>query len=84
LFFGVCAPTARIEISPFELFRRQLQLLGTYSLNRNISEALAAIRAEGPQIARLISHKVSLEDVVQFMLGHAPAGSLKIQTSFDA
>lgn len=83
LFFGVCAPTARIEISPFEIFRRQLQLMGTHSLNRNIPEALAAIRAEGPQIARLVSHKVGLQDVADFMQGHAPAGSLKIQVSFD-
>lgn len=83
LFFGVCAPTARIEISPFEVFRRQLQLLGTHSLNRNIPDALAAIRAEGSDIARLVSHHVSLDEVGHFMQTHAPAGSLKIQASFD-
>jgi threonine dehydrogenase-like Zn-dependent dehydrogenase len=79
LFFGVCAPDARIEVAPFEIFRRQLTLAGTHSLNHNIPEALSAIRAYGPGIAGLVSHRLSLEEVAETLSGKAPSGSLKIQ-----
>lgn len=79
LFFGVCPPDAKIQISPFEIFRRQLRLQGTHSLNRNIPQALEAIRSFGPGIAGLISHQLSLAEVAEVLGSHAPAGSLKIQ-----
>lgn len=81
LYFGVCAPDAKIEISPFEVFRRQLTIAGTHSLNHNIPEALAAIRAFGPDISRLVSHRMSLEEIAATLTTHPPAGSLKIQVS---
>lgn len=79
LFFGVCPPDARIEISPFEVFRRQLTLVGTHSLNHNIPESLEAIRATGPGIARLVSHRLSLREITETLAGAKRRGSLKIQ-----
>jgi len=79
LFFGVCPAEARIEIAPFEMFRRQLTLAGTHSLNHNIPEALDAIRAFGPELERLVSHRLPLDEIAAILAGHAPAGSLKIQ-----
>lgn len=81
LFFGVCPPAARIEISPFEVFRRQLRLVGTHSLNRNIPDALDAIRSFGSEIDKLVSHRLSLAEVADILSAHAPAGSLKIQAA---
>lgn len=81
LFFGVCAPDARIAISPFEVFRRQLRLLGTHSLNRNIPDALQAIRLYGPGIERLVSHRVPLDAVADILSSKAPKGSLKVQAA---
>jgi len=82
-FFGVCPAEARIEISPFDVFRRQLTLVGSHSLNHNIPAALAAIEDFGPDIARLVSHRLPLEDVASALAGTPPAGSLKIQASLD-
>ncbi|TQS69968.1 zinc-binding dehydrogenase [Rhodobacteraceae bacterium] len=79
LFFGVCPPDALIEVSPFEVFRRQLRLMGTHSLNRNIPQALAAITAYGPKIEGLVSHQVALEEMAVFLGAHPPKASLKIQ-----
>ncbi|TCP40019.1 zinc-dependent alcohol dehydrogenase family protein [Rhodovulum marinum] len=79
LFFGVCPSVARIEIAPFELFRRQITLAGSHSLNHNIPEALAAIRAYGPGIERLISHRLPLDEVAKVLAGARLSGSLKIQ-----
>ena len=81
-FFGVCPADARIEVAPFEIFRRQITLVGSHSLNHNIPEALAAIRASGPEIGRLVSHRLPLEDIAAALSGTPPAGSLKIQAVF--
>ncbi|MEW9612558.1 zinc-dependent alcohol dehydrogenase family protein [Shinella sp. S4-D37] len=66
LFFGVCAPDARISVAPFEIFRRQLKLAGSHSLNRNIPDALAILEKDDGRIARLVSHRLTLDEVLPF------------------
>lgn len=78
-FFGVCPQDARIEVSPFEVFRRQLTLFGTHSLNHNIPEALETLAVIGPKVAGVVTHRMTAEEVVEVMAGHKPSGSLKIQ-----
>lgn len=79
LYFGVCPQDARIEISPFEVFRRQLSLFGTHSLNHNIPAALDALRAIGPGIDGLVTHRLTPDGVAAIMAGHKPEGSMKVQ-----
>lgn len=79
-FFGVCPQDANIQISPFDVFRRQLTLIGTHSLNHNIPEALQVIGEIGPEIERLITHRLSLEDMAAVIRGKTKlSGSLKVQ-----
>lgn len=66
LLFGVCAPDARISIAPFEIFRRQLKLAGSHSLNRNIPDALAILEKDDGSMARLVSHQLTLDEVLPF------------------
>ena len=82
-FFGVCPPAERIEVSPFEVFRRQLNLVGSHSLNHNIPEALAAMDTYGSDIARVVSHRLSLDEIALILSGKAPRDSLKIQMCAD-
>ena len=79
LFFGVCPSDARIEVSPFEVFRRQLTLAGSHSLNHNIPAALETIAAYGPDIQRVVSHQMSLDEVAGVLESGPPEPSLKIQ-----
>lgn len=79
LFFGVCPQDARIEIAPFELFRRQITLAGSHSLNHNIPQALDGLRTYGEDIARVVSHRMSLDEIANVFTEKAPKGSLKIQ-----
>jgi len=78
LFFGVCPPGETIAVSPHDVFRRQIRLAGTHSLNHNIAEALEVIDQIGPDIERLISHRVGLDEIKGFLEGQGPSGSLKI------
>ena len=79
LFFGVCPQNARIEVSPFELFRRQITLAGSHSLNHNIPQALDGLRAYGNDIARVVSHRMPLSEIAEVFGGSGPQDSLKIQ-----
>ena len=79
LFFGVCPPGETISVSPHDIFRRQIRLAGTHSLNHNIPEALKTIEQIGPDIERLVSHKIPLKDIVGFLDKSARGNSLKVQ-----
>lgn len=65
LVFGVCAPDDRILLSPFEIFRRQIRVCGSHSLNKNIVQALGVLERD-PAIGRLVSHRLSLREVEPF------------------
>ena len=83
LFFGVCPSDAKIEISPFEVFRRQLTLAGSHSLNHNIPRALGIIGGLGSQIDKVVSHRSPLNEVSEFLATKPPSNSLKIQWTRD-
>ena len=81
LIFGVASRDARIAVSPFEVFRRQLRLVGSHSLNGYIDEALDLLRASPDVFARLVSERVPLRDVAAFLTGEARA---RIKVQFEA
>jgi len=80
LFFGVCPPGETISVSPHEVFRRQIRLAGAHSLNHNIPEALDTIDKIGPDIKRLISHRVELQEIAGFLEKTDRKSALKIQS----
>lgn len=79
LFFGVCPKPARIKISPFEMFRRQLSLFGTHSLNANIPDTLSILKRHRAEAARLVSHRVRIEEIEAVFKGGVAPGALKVQ-----
>lgn len=83
LFFGVCAPGETIAVSPHDVFRRQIRMVGTHSLNHNIPQALEAIKKIGPDINRLISHNVELNEIKGFLEKSGQSNSLKIHAVSD-
>ncbi|MCV9967657.1 zinc-dependent alcohol dehydrogenase family protein [Pararhizobium sp. BT-229] len=88
LIFGVCAPDARISIAPFEIFRRQLKVVGSHSLNRNIPQALETLTADmagGGAMARLVSHHLPLAEILPFLSkGSGDAATMKVQFAAGA
>jgi threonine dehydrogenase-like Zn-dependent dehydrogenase len=83
LFFGVCPSDVKIEVAPFEVFRRQLTLSGSHSLNHNIPRSLEVIAGLGAQVSGVISHRAPLEKIADFFCDKPPSGSLKVQWSND-
>lgn len=83
LFFGVCPSEAQIDIAPFEMFRRQLTLAGSHSLNHNIPQAIAVLADIGAQVDKVVSHQASLQEISQFLATKPPSDSLKVQFLSD-
>ncbi|WP_288191839.1 zinc-dependent alcohol dehydrogenase family protein [uncultured Phyllobacterium sp.] len=84
LVFGVSAPDARIQIAPFEIFRRQISLVGSHSLNRNIPDALAILQRDNGTMARLVSHRLPLDDILPYLAkGAATPQTMKVQFSAE-
>lgn len=83
LFFGICPADAKIEIAPFEVFRRQLTLAGSHSLNHNIPRSLKVIAGLGSQADHVVSHQLPLTDVSKIFASAPPHGSLKVQWTND-
>ncbi len=79
LFFGVCPSDAKIDVSPFEVFRRQLTLAGSHSLNHNIPRSLEVIASLGVQADQVVSHRSPLEEISKFLAASPPSDSLKVQ-----
>ncbi len=53
----------QFEVEPFEVFRRQLTLAGSHSLNHNIPRSLEVIAGLGTNADRVVSHRLPLTEV---------------------
>ena len=60
--FGVCPPSAKVTFSPYEVFRRDLTIIGSFAVNRTFHESIALIESGAVQVEPLISHKVPLNE----------------------
>lgn len=79
LFFGVCPQKSKIEISPYEIYKRELKIFGTFSLLHTAIPAIDMIREGKINVEALVSHYFPLDDfqkVLNKMLKRS--GSMKI------
>jgi len=66
LMFGVCPEGATIAISPYEIFRREIKIVGSYSLKKTFGKALSLIQHKRINVTDLIDNRVSLEETGAF------------------
>ncbi len=70
LIFGVCPQNQRIEISPFEVYRREIEIIGSFSLKKNnISEAVSILDSNQIDVKPLISGVIPLCKLEETMKG---------------
>ena len=61
LLFGVCPEDATIPFSPFDLYRRDISVYGSFALNVTLGPAIELLRGGAVQVEPLISHRFPLE-----------------------
>jgi D-arabinitol dehydrogenase (NADP+) len=62
LVYGVTRPDERLSVSPFELFRREITIKGSYAEMTSFAAAIAALRTGRVRTDGIISHRFSLDD----------------------
>jgi D-arabinitol dehydrogenase (NADP+) len=63
LVFGVCGPNDRIEVSPFEIYRRDLTIVGSFAIRRTYDRAFKLMEHGRVQVDRLIHEAMPVEEL---------------------
>ena len=59
--FGVAPEEATARFRPYEIFRRDLRIVGSFAVNKTFQEAIAMIDGGAVDVEPLVSHTVPLE-----------------------
>lgn len=62
LIYGVTRPDERLSVSPFELYRRELTIKGSYAEMTSFAAAIGALRTGRVRTDGIITHRFPLED----------------------
>ena len=62
LFFGVCPDNSAKTINPYEVFKRELRIIGTFALKKTYGKALALARSGKLNLIDLVDKKLLLDD----------------------
>jgi D-arabinitol dehydrogenase (NADP+) len=65
LLYGVARPDERLSISPFEIFRRELTIKGSYAEMTSFGAAIAALRTGRVRTDGIITHRFALDEYGQ-------------------
>lgn len=83
LVFGVCGPTETIAISPFEIYRRDLEIVGSFAIRRTYDRAFKLMENGVVDVKRLIHEAMPVEELPRGleMMKKGTAG-MKLQIVF--
>jgi 2-desacetyl-2-hydroxyethyl bacteriochlorophyllide A dehydrogenase len=63
LVFGVCGPHDTIAVSPFEIYRRDLEIIGSFAIRRTYDRAFKLMEHGAVKVDRLIHEKLAVEEL---------------------
>jgi 2-desacetyl-2-hydroxyethyl bacteriochlorophyllide A dehydrogenase len=78
--FGVTPRDSRISFAPYDVFRKDLTIIGSFAVNRTFQESIAMIESGMVKVEPLISHTLPLEDFAKgFELAQSDPKRMKVQ-----
>jgi D-arabinitol dehydrogenase (NADP+) len=83
LVFGVCGPGDRIEVSPFEIYRRDLTIVGSFAIRRTYDRAFKLMEHGRVKVGRLLHEAMPIEELPRGldMMKNGTAG-MKLQITW--
>ena len=60
LFYGVTDPAEQISVSPYDIYRREVVIKGSFAQSHSFSQAIAALRSGRVRTDGLITHRFGL------------------------
>jgi L-iditol 2-dehydrogenase len=67
LLFGVSAPSTQILVSPFDVFAKELKIMGSFINPYTHEEAISLINQKLIQVDELVSHRFPLDQIPDIM-----------------
>ena len=78
--FGVTPRDSRISFMPYDVFRKDLTVVGSFAVNRTFQESIAMIQGGLVKVEPLVSHTLPLEDFAEgFKLAQSDPTRMKVQ-----
>ena len=79
LFFGVNPADARIQISPYDVYQKDLEIYGSFALRYTFHDAIALLESGAVQVAPLVSHRFPIDGFAEALALSASGEALKVQ-----
>jgi 2-desacetyl-2-hydroxyethyl bacteriochlorophyllide A dehydrogenase len=79
LFFGVNPEHAKIQISPYDVFRRDLEIYGSFSLRYTFHDAIALLANGALDVTGLVSHRFPVEGFAEALALAGSGEAMKVQ-----
>jgi threonine dehydrogenase-like Zn-dependent dehydrogenase len=79
LQFGVCPPTATTVMAPFAIYRHEITIVGSFSLNRELAAAIALLRSGRVDVNSLTTHRLALDGYGAALQLMRDGSALKVQ-----
>ncbi|MCS7186195.1 MAG: zinc-dependent alcohol dehydrogenase family protein [Armatimonadetes bacterium] len=79
LQFGVCPVEAIVNFSPFRIYRREIAIVGSFSLGNEMPQAIALLCSGRVQVEPLTTHRFGLEGFGEALKLMRSGESLKVQ-----
>jgi 2-desacetyl-2-hydroxyethyl bacteriochlorophyllide A dehydrogenase len=61
--FGVCSPNDTIALSPYEVYRRDLTIVGSFAIRRTYDRAFKLMESGVIDVKKLIHEKLAVEEI---------------------
>lgn len=61
--FGACPPDSQITVNPFDVYYKDLRILGSYALQKNMGQAIRMLCEGGLDLSPLVGQRITLEDM---------------------
>jgi threonine dehydrogenase-like Zn-dependent dehydrogenase len=83
LLFGVTPMGQKIEVEPFQIFRKELTIKGSHINPFTMRRALALLESGQIRVAPLITHRIGLADLANTLATPAPPEMVKAMVVID-
>ena len=84
LVFGVCGPSDTIQISPFEIYRRDLEIIGSFAIRRTYDRAFKLMENGVVDVKKLVAEKLPVEELTRGIeLMKTGKAGMKLQVTFE-
>lgn len=83
LVFGVCGPHESVAVSPFEIYRRDLEIIGSFAIRRTYDRAFKLMEHGAVDVKPLIHEAMPVEELRRGLeMMKTGAAPMKLQITF--